>query len=50
MKLVIDIPDNTYNLIKDVAIIKHTTIDTIINDIIKFFIANLSIDKQKREK
>lgn len=50
MKLAIDMPDNTYNLIKDIAMIKNTTIDAIINDIINFFIANLSVDKQKREE
>lgn len=49
MKLTIEIPDNTYNLIKDVAMIKHTTIDAIVNDIIKFFIANLSADKTESE-
>jgi len=45
MKLIIEIPDNTYNLIKDVAMIKHTTIDAIVNDIIKIFIANLSANE-----
>lgn len=50
MKLIIDIPDNTYNLIKDVAMIKHTTIDVIVTDIINFFIANLSADKAERNE
>ena len=49
MKLIIEIPDNTYNLIKDVAMIKHTTIDAIVNDIIKIFIANLSADEVESE-
>ena len=50
MKLISEIPDNTYNLIKDIAIIKHTTIDAIVNDIINFFIANLSADKVESEE
>lgn len=50
MKLIIEIPDNTYNLINDVAMIKNTTIDAIVNDIINFFIVNLSADNVESEE
>ena len=48
MKLIVDIPDSTYYLIRDVATVKHTTIDVIVNDIINLFVTNLSADKAEK--